>query len=68
MHDAFVEKVKAKVDAMKMGDPLDEATDIGTIISKDQHNKVQVVHRGWARSTPGATCHECSSTAKRTPT
>jgi len=32
IHDVFVERLKAKVDAMKMGDPLDEATDIGTVV------------------------------------
>ncbi|HKO07029.1 MAG TPA: aldehyde dehydrogenase family protein, partial [Alphaproteobacteria bacterium] len=37
IHDAFIDRLKAKVDAMKMGDPLDEATDIGTIISKQQY-------------------------------
>src|SRR3546814_18689581 len=38
--DAFVEKVAEKVNAMKMGDPLDEATDIGTIISPGQFERV----------------------------
>ncbi|HYC05485.1 MAG TPA: aldehyde dehydrogenase family protein [Azospirillaceae bacterium] len=41
IHDAFVEKLKAKVDAMKMGDPLDEATDIGAIVSTQQFEKVK---------------------------
>lgn len=41
LHDAFVERLKAKVDALTMGDPLDEATDIGTIISPQQYDKVQ---------------------------
>jgi acyl-CoA reductase-like NAD-dependent aldehyde dehydrogenase len=40
LHDEFVAKVKAKVDLMKMGDPLDEATDIGAIISRPQYDKV----------------------------
>src|SRR3546814_16777142 len=40
MVDAFVEKVAEKVNAMKMGDPLDEATDIGTIISPGQFERV----------------------------
>lgn len=60
IHDEFVAKVKARVDAMKMGDPLDEATDIGTIISKDQHDKVKS-YIEVGRRTPGATCHECSA-------
>jgi acyl-CoA reductase-like NAD-dependent aldehyde dehydrogenase len=41
IHDAFVDKLKAKVNAMVMGDPLDEATDIGTIISPSQFDKVK---------------------------
>ena len=40
VHDEFVATLKARVDAMKMGDPLDEATDIGTIISRPQLDKV----------------------------
>ena len=38
--DAFAEKVADKVNAMKMGDPLDEETDIGTIISQGQFDRV----------------------------
>src|SRR6478736_2704470 len=40
IHDTFVERLRARVDAMKMGDPLDETTDIGTIISPQQFDKV----------------------------
>src|SRR5690606_956681 len=39
--DTFVQKVSEKVNAMKMGDPLDEETDIGTIISPAQFERVQ---------------------------
>ncbi len=41
LHDAFIAKLTEAVNAMKMGDPLDDATDIGTIISKEQFEKVQ---------------------------
>lgn len=58
LHDAFVEKLKAKVDAMVMGDPLDEATDIGTIISAEQFEKVQT-YIDMAESS-GATAHRLS--------
>ena len=44
LHDAFVDKLKAKVDAMKMGDPLDEQTDIGI-----ERNGVLVVLADLAR-------------------
>lgn len=59
VHDVFVDKLKAKVDAMKMGDPLDEATDIGSIISRQQYEKVQSYIR-LGRETPGARALTCS--------
>lgn len=37
----FVKRLRARVDALKMGDPLDESTDIGTIISRTQFDKVK---------------------------
>jgi len=59
VHDEFVAMLKARVDAMKMGDPLDEATDIGTIISRSQLDKV-LGYIEIGRSEPGATVHECA--------
>jgi acyl-CoA reductase-like NAD-dependent aldehyde dehydrogenase len=53
LHDEFVAQLKAKVDAMKMGDPLDEATDIGTIISRAQLDKV-LGYIEAGRALPGA--------------
>ena len=56
----FVDALAAKVDAMVMGDPLDEATDIGTIISQDQFKKVQgFIEEG--KATSGATGRACSA-------
>src|SRR6266446_6651354 len=60
LHDAFIQKLKAKVDAMKMGDPLDEATDIGAIISKQQFDKVKNYIK-IGEETPGAKALRCSS-------
>ncbi|HUZ72096.1 MAG TPA: aldehyde dehydrogenase family protein [Stellaceae bacterium] len=60
IHDAFVARLKAKVDAMKMGDPLDEATDIGTIISRQQYDKVQSYIR-LGEAAPGARTLRCSA-------
>ncbi len=58
--DRFVEALAPKVDAMVMGDPLDERTDIGTIISTDQFDKVKgFIDEGLA--TPGATGRACSA-------
>ena len=56
----FVDAVAAKVDAMIMGDPLDEKTDIGTIISDEQFAKVKAfIDEGLA--TPGATGRAASA-------
>jgi aldehyde dehydrogenase (NAD+) len=63
IHDAFVAKLKAKVDAMKMGDPLDEATDIGSIISKQQYDKV-ISYIEYGEQSPGATANKCSAMPK----
>src|SRR5579863_229457 len=38
--DDFLERLGRKVKALKLGDPLDEATDIGTIINEKQFKKV----------------------------
>lgn len=61
--DEFVTKLKAKVDAMVMGDPLDEATDIGTIISVEQFDKVRR-YIAIGEATPGATMLACSAMPK----
>ena len=58
--ERFVEALAGKVDAMVMGDPLDEKTDIGTIISQDQFDKVaRFIDEG--RATAGATARACSA-------
>jgi acyl-CoA reductase-like NAD-dependent aldehyde dehydrogenase len=58
LHDAFLSKLKAKVDAMVMGDPLDEKTDIGAIISVPQFDKVKsYIGLGEAAGT----AHRCSA-------
>ncbi|WP_029010022.1 aldehyde dehydrogenase family protein [Azospirillum halopraeferens] len=60
IHDAFVERLKARVDAMKMGDPLDEATDIGTIVSPQQLDRVRS-YIALGKQGAGVTAHECSA-------
>ncbi len=59
IHDRFVTALKAKVDAMKMGDPLDETTDIGTIVSQQQFDKVKSYIAVGKKE--GGTAHECSA-------
>ena len=38
--DSFLERLVAKVRTLKLGDPLDEASDIGTIINRKQFDRV----------------------------
>jgi betaine-aldehyde dehydrogenase len=38
--DSFVEKVVANLATMKVGDPLDESSDIGAIVNKKQYDRV----------------------------
>ncbi|MEZ4436893.1 MAG: aldehyde dehydrogenase family protein, partial [bacterium] len=57
--DAFVDRLAARVDAMVMGDPLDEATDIGTIVSPQQFNRVEH-YLALAEQHPGAKARVCS--------
>jgi acyl-CoA reductase-like NAD-dependent aldehyde dehydrogenase len=38
--DSFLDKLRAKTQALKLGDPLDETTDIGSIINEKQFTKV----------------------------
>jgi acyl-CoA reductase-like NAD-dependent aldehyde dehydrogenase len=58
--DRFVAGLKSKVDAMKMGDPLDETTDIGTIISRAQLDKV-LSYIETGKQEAGARALECSA-------
>jgi acyl-CoA reductase-like NAD-dependent aldehyde dehydrogenase len=59
IHDTFVDKLRARVDTLKMGDPLDEETDIGTIISEQQMARVKsYIEIGEA---DGATLLRCSA-------
>jgi len=59
LHDAFVAALAKRVDQLKMGDPLDEATDIGTIISEEQQAKVLDYIR-MGEATAGAKALKCS--------
>ncbi len=60
IYQRFVDAMAEKVDAMVMGDPLDEKTDIGTIISTEQFGKVQsYIEQG--KATSGAEGRACSA-------
>ena len=40
IHDSFLAKLTAKLERLKVGDPLDEATDMGSIINRKQFDRV----------------------------
>lgn len=40
VHDAFLEKLVARVEKMTIGDPLDPTTDVGALISREHMEKV----------------------------
>ncbi len=40
IYDSFMAKFVEKLEAMKVGDPLDESTDIGAIVNAKQHDQV----------------------------
>lgn len=40
IYDAFITELGARLDAMRMGDPKDEATDCGPVVSRSQYEKV----------------------------
>ncbi|SDG89744.1 aldehyde dehydrogenase family protein [Roseospirillum parvum] len=58
IHDAFVARLKAAVNDMVMGDPLDEKTDIGTIISPQQLEKVKAYIEAGEKA--GGTANRCA--------
>lgn len=60
IHDKFVERLVASVNKLVMGDPLDTKTDIGTIISKAQYDRVNYYITEGAKIA-GAKAHACSA-------
>jgi len=61
--DRFLARMKEKLDALKIGDPMDMETDIGAVISPAQYKKI-LKYVNLGKKTPGATAHECSELSK----
>lgn len=57
--DTFVARLRGELDKLVIGDPLDEVTDIGTIISPAQKRTIDR-YVAIAEETPGATILRCS--------
>jgi acyl-CoA reductase-like NAD-dependent aldehyde dehydrogenase len=49
IHDAFLDKLVKKVSAIRLGNPVEEETDAGTLINAKQHSMVS----GYVRETLG---------------
>ncbi len=60
LYESFVSKLKAELDNLVIGDPLDETTDIGTIISAKQKKTIEK-YITLAEDTSGVTVERCSS-------
>jgi aldehyde dehydrogenase (NAD+) len=58
IHDEVVERLSARIETLRLGDPLDKNTDIGAINSAAQHAKIdELVRSGIAE---GAVLHQQS--------
>lgn len=40
LHDEFVERLTARLKTMRIGDPLDPATDLGPVMNRAQHDRI----------------------------
>ncbi len=56
----FIDRLCTRLDRMKIGDPLEEETDIGTIVSQGQLERVRAYVKSGSE-TPGARVRMCSS-------
>ena len=45
VHDAFVQKLKARMERLRVGDPLDKNTDVGAIHSRAQLDRIHALVR-----------------------
>lgn len=61
--EPFIEKMVTAVNTLKMGDPLDPDTDIGTIVSQEQYHRVQE-YVLLGKSVQGASWYECCELPK----
>lgn len=53
IHDDVVSRVVRAVEALRIGDPMDESTDTGALISREQYERV-LAYLDLAKRSPGA--------------
>ena len=51
IYDSFLEKMAVRLSALKIGDPLDETVDMGSIINRKQYDRVCELY--YRRRRPG---------------
>ncbi len=66
LFEDFVASLRSRLSKLRLGDPLDEATDVGTIISRSQFERVQSFVALGAE-TPGAEAFFCSQLPTERP-
>lgn len=66
IHDAFIQKLLKLLKTKKIGDPLDESTDIGTLISQRQFDKV-THYLELAQKDPSLTIHRVNDLPTTVP-
>ncbi len=66
IHDEFVSRLKVLADKLVIGDPLDERTDVGTIISRAQYEKV-LSYISLAEQDERCTTVKCASLPSEGP-
>lgn len=56
--DEFLKRLKQKLNMLKIGDPMDETSDVGSMISSEQYERVQrYIEIG--KNSQGGEAHEC---------
>ncbi|WP_157220189.1 aldehyde dehydrogenase family protein [Flavisphingomonas formosensis] len=61
LYEPFLSALAAAVQSLRIGDPLDEATDVGTVVSPEQKRRIDD-YVAIGRATPGARAIACGST------
>lgn len=60
LYEPFLAALAETVKALRIGDPLDEATDIGTVVSPEQMGRIEA-YVAIGRETPGARMIACGT-------
>ncbi len=59
IHDAFVAKLKARIEALRIGNPLDKTMDMGSVVDQTQYDRIDALVKQGVEE--GATCIQPTS-------